>query len=281
MKTKPTLLATTVALALLPLMTEAQNRQNGRSINIESGRPVTSCNDLMITYDRRPAITEETEMTLPQLEVSALQAQTSDGGIYVTGWDRHEYSVTTCKAVPADDPDAPGTLRQITATNAKGRISVAGPVGRDWMANLVVRVPRVSALTLQTTNGPLQLRDVAGSIHVNASNGPVSLKNVAGSVRASTVNGPISIGLSGSRWDGPGLEAATQNGPLAVSIPDAYGSGIRIQTSGHSPVSCKAPACAGSTRSLSSPGIIQIGNGDPSVRLSTINGPLSIQAARD
>lgn len=299
MKTKLTLLSTMVVVTLLPLMTEAQNRRNGRSINVESGRPVTDCGALRVTYDRRPAITEETEMTLAQSQVSALQAQTSDSGIYVSGWDRNEYSVKTCKAIPPDDPNAPGTLREITTTNANGRISVTGPSGRDWMANLIIRVPRLSALNLQTANGPLQLRDLAGNIQVNASNGPISLENVGGSVQATTANGPISVkgssgdqrlratngpisvGLSGTRWEGPGLEATTQNGPLSVSIPDAYGSGIRIQTSDHSPVSCKAPVCAGASRSLSSPGIIQIGSGDPSVRLSTVNGPLSIQASRD
>jgi len=270
-----------VAVTLLPLITDAQNRRNSASLSMDSGRTVTSCSDLRVTYDRRPALADEAEMSLSQSQVSELQIQTSDSGIYVTGWDRNEYSIKTCKAVPPDAPDAPGTLREITTTNSNGRISVDGPAGRDWMANLIVRVPRGSGMNLQTVNGPLQLRDLAGTIRVTASNGPISLQNVGGSVQATTANGPIAVRLSGSRWEGPGLEASTQNGPLSVSIPDAYGASIRIQTSGHSPVRCRAPLCAGTTGSFSSPGVIQIGNGDSNVRMSTVNGPISIGAARN
>ncbi|PYS47852.1 MAG: hypothetical protein DMG13_26805, partial [Acidobacteria bacterium] len=193
-----------------------------------------------MTYDRRPAITEETAMTLPASQVSALRAQTSNSGIYLTGWDRNEYSVKTCKAVPDDDPNAVGTLREITTSYANDRLSVNGPNDRKWVANLIIMAPRLSPLDIQTTNGPLQLRDLAGNIHVSASNGPIGLDNVGGSVQATTANGPISIkgasgdhrltatngpihvGLSGSRWDGPGLEVSTKNGPLSVSIPNNY-----------------------------------------------------------
>ena len=301
MKTKRTPLLTILMLIALPLIADAQSRRTGRSsgASVDSDRQVRNCGDIRVTYDRRPAITEESEMTLPPSQVSNLQAQMSNGGIYLSGWDRNEYSVKTCKAVPADDPNASSTLGEITTTNANGQISVSGPNGREWVANLIIRAPRLSSLALQTRNGPLQLRDLAGNIQLSASNGPISLDNVGGFVQATTTNGPISVkgasgdqrltatngpihvGLSGSRWDGPGLEASTQNGPLSLSIPDGYGSGIRIQASDHSPVSCRAPACAGATRLLSSPSIIRIGNGEPIVRLSTVNGPLSVQAAKN
>jgi hypothetical protein len=301
MKTKSILLLTMVAVVSLPLMMDAQGPRKGRSTstNVNGNQPVTNCGDIQVMFDRRPAMTEETEMMLPPSQVSTLRAQMANSGIYLSGWDRNEYSVKTCKAVPDDDPSPSATLREITTNNANGRLSVNGPAGREWMANLIIRVPRLSNLDLQTQNGPLQVRDVAGNIQLNATNGPISLDNVGGSVQATTTNGPISlkgatgdhrlmatngpihVGLSGSRWDGPGLEASTQNGPLTVSIPNAYDSGIRIQASDHSPVSCKVPACAAATRSPSSPTIIRIGNGEPIVRLSTVNGPLSIQAAKD
>jgi hypothetical protein len=239
-------------------------------------------------------------MTLPSSQVSNLRLQNEKGGVYINGWDRNEYSARTCKAVPDDDPNPTATLREITTTNTtNGQLAVNGPSGREWVANLIIMVPRLSKMEIETQNGPLQLRDLAGNIHLSATNGPISLRNVGGVVETTTTNGPISlvggsgdhrvtaangpvhISLSGSRWDGPGLEVSTKNGPLSLSIPDAYGSGIRIQASDHSPVNCKAPACAGAIKTLSSPSIIQIGNGDPIVRLSTLNGPLSIQAGKD
>ena len=291
-----------IALIAVSSTIDAQNRRTNRSVstNVNRDRPVNNCGDIRVTFDRRPAITEETEMSLSASQVSTLRTQMSTGGIYINGWDRSEYSVKTCKAVPDDDPNATNTLREInTASNGNGQITVSGPTGGEWTANLIMMVPRLSTLDIETRNGPLQLRDLAGNIRLNATNGPISLRNVGGVVQTTTTNGPISlvdasgdqrvaatngpisIRLSGNRWDGPGLEASTKNGPLSVSVPDAYGSGIWIQTSDHSPLSCKSSACAGATRTLGSPDIIRIGSGDPIVRLSTANGPLSIQTAKD
>ncbi len=279
---------------------DAQNRRTGRStsINVDDDRPVTSCGDIRVTYDRRPAMTEENEVTLAAAQVSTLQAQLTNSGMYVSGWDRSDYSIKTCKSVPADDADAAGTLRQITTTTANGRIAVNGPSDHEWTANLVIMVPRLSAMTLETRNGPMQLRDLAGNIHLKAANGPISLKNVGGSVEATTTNGPISltggsgdqrvsatngpihVGLSGSRWDGPGLQVTTSNGPLSISIPDSYNSGVQIETSTRAPVNCKAALCGNALRTANSPGLIRLGNGDPVVRVSTNNGPLSIESSK-
>ncbi|HYR85866.1 MAG TPA: hypothetical protein VE422_17380 [Terriglobia bacterium] len=302
MKTKLTTLFTFVAVIVLPLMPlvmDAQTRRSGRSSSVSADGLVTDCGDIRVTYARRPAITEQTEMTLSPSQVSALRAQLTNSGIYISGWDRNEYSVKTCKAVPADDPNPSSTLRAITTTNANGRLSVDGPNNSEWTANLIIMVPRLSSMDLQTVNGPLGLHNLAGNIQLSASNGPISLDNVGGIVQATTTNGPISVKgatgdhrltatngpisvkLSGGGWDGPGLEASTQNGPLTLSIPDGYASGISIQASEQSPVSCRAPACARATRSLGTPSTIRIGNGEPIVRLSTVNGPLSIQAPKN
>lgn len=302
MRTRLALLLIMVALIAVSSTLGAQNRRTRRSAstNVSGDRPVSNCGDLNVTFDRQPAITEEAEMLLTGSQVSALRTQLSKGGIYINGWDRSEYSVKTCKAVPSDDPNATNLLRNInTASNGNGTLTVSGPSDGEWEANLIIMVPRLSTMDIETRNGPLQVQDLAGNIRLNATNGPISLRNVGGIVRTTTTNGPISlvgasgdqhveatngpinVRLSGSRWDGPGLEVSTKNGPLSISVPDAYGSGIWIQAPDNSPLNCKLAACAGVARTLGSPNVIRIGSGDPIVRLSTANGPLSIQAAKD
>jgi hypothetical protein len=260
---------------------------------------VTDCRAIQVSYDRQAAITEESEMSLPASQVPTLKTQMGNGGVYINGWDRNEYSVRTCKAVP-DDPNATATLREInTTTNGSGLLTVNGPNDKEWTVNLIVMAPRLSHLDIETQNGPLQLSELAGVIRLSATNGPIGLHNIGGVVDATTtngpislkgasgdqrvtaVNGPVSIELSGNRWDGPGLQVSTRNGPLSVGIPDGYSSGIAVQTSDRSPVNCKASVCAGATRTLNSPSTIRIGSGEPVVRLSTANGPLSIQSAKN
>jgi DUF4097 and DUF4098 domain-containing protein YvlB len=295
MKTKIALTAL-VLFVSFALGIQAQNRHRSNMSTNTNGQ-VSSCGDLRVTFDSRPAVTQESQMSLSPAQIQVLKAQTTNSGIYVIGWDRSEYSVTTCKAVPNDDPNPSATLAEISTSVTGGQITVNGPSdsNRQWSAALIINVPRISSLNLHTTNGPLELRDLAGTIQVGATNGPIDLSNVGGSVQATTANGPISvtgssgdhrlsatngpihIALSGSQWNGPGLEASTHNGPLSISIPDNYSSAIRIQASEHSPMSCSSSVCSRAVRSLTSPSVISIGSGDPVVRLSTMNGPLSIQ----
>jgi DUF4097 and DUF4098 domain-containing protein YvlB len=295
MKTK-TALTVFVLLISFALVIQAQTRRRSNMSTNSSGQ-VSSCGDLRVTFDRRPAVTQESQLSVSPGQGQALKAQTTNSGIYVIGWDRAEYSVTTCKAVPDDDPNPSASLGEITTRVSGSQITVEGPSdsNRQWSAALIINVPRISSLDLHTTNGPLELRDLAGNIQVGATNGPIDLNNVGGSVQATTANGPISvvgssgdqrlsanngpihIALSGGSWNGPGLEASTHNGPLSISIPENYSSAIRIQASEHSPMSCNSSVCGRAVRSLGSPSVISIGSGDPVVRLSTMNGPLSIQ----
>ena len=296
MKTKLTLFLV-LALLATAYAQDRRNRNRSTSMNTNGDRQVDSCGDIRITYDRRPAITEETTMTLAPSQVSTLQARSSNSGIYISGWDSNDYSVTTCKAIP--DDVSRDTLALITTSHSNGAIAVNGPADREWMANLIIKVPRIANLNLSTANGPLQVRDLAGQIRLSAANGPVDLRNVGGSVevtssngpihvegasgdqRVTATNGPVHVELSGSRWEGPGFDVSARNGPVTIAIPASYGSGVRIETPERSPVSCRASVCAQATRTVSTPSVIRIGDGDPRVRLSAVNGPLSIQDARN
>jgi Toastrack DUF4097 len=300
MKTKNILLLSLIALLGISSLIAAQNRRAGQgfSSSVNGDQAVTKCDDIRVTYSRQPAITEEVEMALPASQVSTLRTRMSNGGVYINGWDRNEFSVKTCKATAADDSNPTATLRAITTTNNGGDIAISGPSDHEWTANLIIMAPRLSRMDIETRNGPLQMRNLAGVLHLTAANGPISLNNVGGVVetittngpialrnasgdqRLSATNGPVHVELSGSRWDGPGLQVSTKNGPLSLSLPDGYSSGIAIETSQRAPVSCTAPACSGATRSIGSPSVIRLGNGEPIVRLSTANGPLSIQTPR-
>jgi DUF4097 and DUF4098 domain-containing protein YvlB len=221
-----------------------------------------------------------------------LKAQVRNGGIYLEGWDRNEISVTTCKAVP-DDQDATGKLREINTVNQGGQLTITGPASGNWTASLIIMVPRLTNLSLEAVNGPLSLRDMAGSLQLSARNGPVNLSNIGGVVdvtatngpvnlngvsgdqKVNATNGPINLVLTGTRWDGPGLELSAKNGPVNVRVPEAFSSGIQVQTnSDRIPVNCKISACSSATKDA---GMFRLGSGAPIVRLSSQNGPVSIQ----
>src|SRR5262249_50842812 len=149
----------------------------------------------------------------------------------------------------------------ISVGHSGGRFSPNGPRTREWTVVFLVRAPKRAALDLEARNGPLSVADVSGEIKRRTSNGPTSIAGRAGGIQTrpphrpvsfpgnggnvslATQNGPMSISLSGSKWDGSQMEARTTNGPLSLRLPTTFASGVRVETSGHSPVACHGEAC--------------------------------------
>ena len=137
-------------------------------------------------------------------------------------------------------------------------------------------------LTAHAQNGPLALKNVSGEVDASTSNGPISVSGSSGTMKLAASNGPLTIGLDGTGWVGGGLEAATKNGPLTLKIPRGYGSSVVVEKRGRGPISCRAEGC-GRVADLDArdwsdePQTIELGSGPAAVRLSTVNGPVTIK----
>jgi DUF4097 and DUF4098 domain-containing protein YvlB len=134
-----------------------------------------------------------------------------------------------------------------------------------------------ATVKVQATNGPIAVRDCTGRVDANTVNGPIAFEGSGGDIHLLARNGPIAVKVSGDQWNGSQLEASTNNGPLSLKIPNTFRSGVRVETSGHSPMSCRAAACANATTDwTSSPRVIQMNGSSDTIRISTHNGPISI-----
>jgi DUF4097 and DUF4098 domain-containing protein YvlB len=204
----------------------------------------------------------------------------------------------------ADTRSAAETLaRGVTVSRSAGRLTTNGPSASEgsWQVHFIVHAPRNASLDLQTKNGPISVDGITGNTKVRAVNGPIALKNCGGQVEAHTTNGPISfsgaggdvkltaqngpvaVELTGNSWNGPQLDAKTVNGPVSLSIPENYRSGVRLQLSGHTPLSCRMEACRSAVQDLtrpSSPRTIQLTGSADTVRVQTSNGPVSVSGPR-
>ncbi|MGH9703462.1 MAG: DUF4097 family beta strand repeat-containing protein, partial [Candidatus Acidiferrales bacterium] len=169
-----------------------------------------------------------------------------------------------------------------------------------WVVYLIVEVPRNSApLDLETENGEIRLHDISaqimartengpidltrctGEIRAKAQNGPIDFTGSAGDLRLDAQNGPITVTLTGQEWEGAGLDAHTQNGPVTLHVPDGYVSGIRVEAAGYSPFSCEARGCEEAKGTWHRENhSVNLGSGTTRVRLATVNGPVEIESAR-
>jgi hypothetical protein len=200
-----------------------------------------------------------------------------NGGITIVGWDRDSlHVVSRIRVEDRDGRDARNIAARIRTEIRGSHIQVEGlrDMGRgSWNVNLLIYAPRRSDLDAATSNGPMSVEDLSGDIRVETSNGPLDLRNVAGTVYARTSNGPMSISLTGSRWQGSGLDARTSNGPLSIRIPEGYSAHLEAGTT-NGPLSLGFPVTVvgriGKTIST------DLGSGGPTIRAFTTNGPLSI-----
>jgi len=291
--------------ALLALgFTSARANRHRHSVNISEGRrhPATDCSDLRMRFDDRDAVVRSEERTLSKSEAPVLQIHPhSNGGVQVVGWEKETYSVTACKAAAGSGDAAEKILSQITLSIENGRISTSGPGDEeDWTVYLLIRTPKSASIDLETMNGPISLYDVDGKLTARAHNGPISLKNFSGdaeitavngpislegssgSVRIHTENGPISVALEGKTWSGTGLSADAQNGPLTLMVPSGYQSSFVVESRNHSPVSCEASICENARKTWDDEHRrIEYGSAPAMIRLSTVNGPVSVQESRE
>lgn len=278
---------------------QAQTGWRYWDFSLDGGGNAERCSDLKPRS--RGSVAQATEsFTISKSSASPLQVSARNRAqIRVRGADRTDYGVEVCKFAVAGSQTAAGqALRDIAVMRNGGMVSASGPSDRDaqWQVVFFVQAPKDASLDLESTNSPVAVSNVSGKLTVRSTNGPVSLDRVSGTVDAETTNGPIAmtagsgevrlhanngpiaLNLPDKEWKGSLLEARTNNGPLSVSAPTGFRTSIRVETSGHTPISCGLDACQ-TARTESRrffPQMMQINGTSDVIRLSTHNGPVSV-----
>ena len=273
------------------------------SIDTEDDHPLERCDQIKIRFgdwgDSMPMARGEEQLKAARSAGSPRILELANaGGIRVQSWDGDDYAIQVCKAAGAgSSAQAKAALEEISVSLDGRRLVTRGPHGESWLVYLIVKAPRDAEMELTTENGEIGLMGVAGKIQARSENGPISLKRCSQQVRATTQNGPISLSggsgdfrlkaengpisvdLTGAGWKGAGLEARTENGPLALKLPGSYRTGIRVESTGHSPMSCKAAECRGARKDWDEDHRwIEFGSEPATVKLYTENGPVSVES---
>ena len=203
-----------------------------------------------------------------------------NGGVAVIGWDGD--SVLLRAFVEAQAPteaEARDLARQVRVTADGATIGAEGPKslfghGRSWSVSYELFVPRRTDVTARSQNGPVSARGVSGRLDLATQNGPVTFRDVGGDARGRTQNGPVTVQLSGSKWDGRGLDAQTANGPVTLTIPDGYSARLETGTV-NGPMRVEFPITVEGriNRQIET----TLGAGGPTIRAMTTNGPVVVR----
>lgn len=125
-------------------------------------------------------------------------------------------------------PDAVG----VTIDTSNGAIEIAdfaGPAELD-SSNGHIRVANHSGdVHADTSNGAITLSNIAGSVHADSSNGRIVLRGVAGKATVDTSNGGVEIELA-DHAPGP-LNVDTSNGNVEIRLGAAFIGEMQLSTS--------------------------------------------------
>ena len=201
-----------------------------------------------------------------------------NGGILVKGWDQDEIAVRVVVVAHArTDEVARALVSQVQIEADRGVLGADGPSGRQgehWSASYEIYVPRSHDLDLDTKNGGVQVSGVLGKMELATVNGGVHLNDLGGDVRARAKNGGLHIELSGSRWEGAGLDAETRNGGITMGVPKGYSARLETgTTNGGLHIDFPVTVQGRVTKRLSA----TLGDGGPAIRAITTNGGVHIE----
>jgi len=202
---------------------------------------------------------------------------TPNGGITAVGGDGDSTSVMAIVETFGTTDAGARALAATVRVTADGAVRADGPAERHrahWLVSFVLRVPHRSDLRLTAENGGLAVSGIAGALDLETENGAVTLDDIGGTAHVRTQNGPVDIALSGTRWNGAGLDAQTQNGPVTLAIPATYAAHVEASTV-NGPLETDYPITLQGhidPRRLA----VDVGGGGPSIRVATTNGPVTI-----
>src|SRR5947209_10480159 len=167
--------ALAVAWVLIPGTTHAARNRN---FNLNVNGDAETCAALKVHSNDGQIAQGHESFSMRKSEAPMLELNAADHGhIQVRGWDRSEYSVETCKfAVAETTAMADQIVRGISVSHSAGRLSLNGPTtdSGDWMVYFIVHAPKDATLALEARNGPIAVREMAGTMKLRAVNGPLA-----------------------------------------------------------------------------------------------------------
>lgn len=249
---------------------------------------------LALLFVAAPALAVEVEERFDQRydlgPGGSVSVSNVNGAVVVQGWDEDEVRVEAVKKVKAGSRTAADEALariEVQVEQNGDRLAIETRLPRrsdgmfDWLfgnqsnANVsyTVSVPRRTDVEVDTVNGKVRIRGVAGHVEAESTNGGIEMADVRGSVDAVTTNGGIDVELRDVSAD-QAMRFATTNGGIHLTLPRDARLSIEADTTngGIDVDDLPADVTRRSRRHLRA----EVNGGGPEVDLSTTNGGIRI-----
>ena len=232
---------------------------------------------------------EKFEQTYPFSKTGNVRVSNVNGSITVEAWDRDEIRLEATKI--ADSKEALADV-EIRVDSTADSFSVEADYKNRWNdkrndnrprkleVEFRLSVPRTAVLNeIETVNGSVTVSNFTNVTKISAVNGNVMATNIRGTANLSTVNGQVNADFD--RVDGSSkINLSTVNGTVSLIVPSDVNATIRADSlNGNITNDFGLPVRKGQYVGRDLYG--RVGSGDAQIKLSSVNGRLSIGRKND
>ncbi len=156
----------------------------------------------------------------------------ANGGTTVRGWAGPDVRIKVLvQSGGRTAGEAQARVQGVAVTAVGNALQTVLPDDRvERLVRYEVFVPRQTALVVTSAGGNIRLEDMQARIEFRGGSVNATLTNLGGQVTGSLTNGNITIALSGSQWEGEGLDVRTNNGNIRWQVPASYSAQVRLST---------------------------------------------------
>ncbi len=189
------------------------------------------------------------------------------GPVTVTAGSGREitYTVTVSVMTPSVQRAQIAVNQQPVRVETNGEWTVLTTPGGIAMATVVLKAPKLAALSVGTTNGAVEAHGVDGVLDVNTGAGEVSCDRVRGDATLVTGGGDIRVGDIGGA-----LRCGTRGG--RISVKSVRGQAVLATDGGD----IEATQAGGSVEAKTGAGTVHIGSAGGAVNAATGGGEIIV-----
>jgi DUF4097 and DUF4098 domain-containing protein YvlB len=186
-----------------------------RTMKIQQAKTTLLFAALLLVVTQTLAV-QRVDRTIPADPDGSVSVDNVSGSVEVEGWDRNEVHITGTLDDDVEELEVRGEGRRIS-------ISVELPEGRrSWGhresdADLRIKVPRGTALDVQTVSADVDIRDLSGALDVESVSGDVEIAGEPKEVDVESVSGEILVRGAGSQ-----VEAESVSGSVSIKGAQGY-----------------------------------------------------------
>ncbi|MFD1875450.1 ATP-binding protein [Hymenobacter bucti] len=221
---------------------------------------------------------EVRDLTMPAPVGQSLLIDGANGGTTVHGWAGSEVRIKVLVQSGGRTAEQAQARVQDVVITAAGNV-LRATLPRDAVAafECLVRyevfVPRQTALVVTSANGNIRLENMQARIEFRGGSGNATLSNLGGQVTGSITSGNLYINLSGSQWEGEGLDVRTTNGNVRWQVPASYSAQVRLGTTSGSIASSVPTTPTGEDKEVAA----TLGQGGALLKATTVSGSVELK----